>query len=73
LVDFVRDLKTRPGGDIGVHGSISVGQAPLSAGLVDELRLIITPAIAAPGENFSTGRRRPASPRSEAWSRRPAT
>ena len=45
LVDFVRDLKTQPGGDIGVHGSISVTQALLAAGLVDELRLVIAPAI----------------------------
>jgi dihydrofolate reductase len=55
LVDFVRDLKTRPGGDIGVHGSISVGQALLSAGLVDELRLIITPAIAGAGRKLLDG------------------
>ena len=55
LVDFVRDLKTRPGGDIDVHGSISVGQALLSAGLVDELRLIITPAIAGAGRKLLDG------------------
>ena len=38
LVDFVRDLRQQPGGDIGVHASISVAQALLTAGLVDELR-----------------------------------
>jgi hypothetical protein len=27
LAEFVRDLKVRPGGDIGVHASISVAQA----------------------------------------------
>ena len=31
LVEFVRDLKIRPGGDIGVHASISVAQALLPA------------------------------------------
>ena len=41
LVEFVRDLKNRPGADIGVHASISVAQALLAAGLVDELRLVI--------------------------------
>jgi dihydrofolate reductase len=46
LVDFVRDLKGQPGGDIGVHGSISVTRSLLAAGLVDELRLVIAPAIA---------------------------
>jgi dihydrofolate reductase len=51
LVDFVRDLKSQPGGDIGVHASISVAQALLTAGLVDELRLLIGPMI------HSTGRR----------------
>jgi hypothetical protein len=28
LVEFVRDLKQRHGGDVGVHASISVAQAP---------------------------------------------
>jgi dihydrofolate reductase len=46
LVDFVRDLKSRPGGDIGVHGSISVAQALLAAGVVDELKLVVAQAIA---------------------------
>ena len=31
LVDFVRDLKDQPGGDIGVDASISVAQALLTA------------------------------------------
>ncbi|HEX5089137.1 MAG TPA: dihydrofolate reductase family protein [Nocardioides sp.] len=46
LVEFVRDLKSEPGGDIGVHGSISVAQALLAAGLVDELRLVVAQAVA---------------------------
>jgi dihydrofolate reductase len=45
LPDFVADLKQQPGGDIGVHGSISVAQSLLEAGLVDELRLVIAPAV----------------------------
>src|SRR6266446_3480388 len=49
LVDFVRDLKNRPGGDIGVHASIVVVQTLLTAGVVDELRLVIAPKIAAGG------------------------
>ena len=31
LVEFVRDLRNRPGADIGVHASISVAQALLAA------------------------------------------
>jgi dihydrofolate reductase len=55
LVDFVTDLKSRPGGDIGVHASISVAQALLRAGVVDELRLVIAPAIAGTGRKLLDG------------------
>ncbi len=52
LVEFVRDLKNQPGADIGVHASISVAQALLAAGVVDELRLVIAPAIAGGGRRL---------------------
>ena len=55
LVDFVRDLKQQPGGDIGVHASISVAQALLAADVVDELRLVIAPRIAGPGRRLLDG------------------
>ena len=55
LVDFVRDLKEQPGGDIGVHASISVAQALLAAGVVDELRLVISPKIAGRGRRLLDG------------------
>ena len=55
LVEFVRDLKNRPGGDIGVHASISVVQALLAAGVVDELRLVIAPTIAGRGRRLFDG------------------
>jgi dihydrofolate reductase len=55
LVDFVGDLKSRSGGDIGVHASISVAQALLTAGVVDELRLVIAPAIAGAGRKLLDG------------------
>src|SRR3954453_2456310 len=45
LVDFVRHLKCRPGGDIGVHASISVTRTLLAADVVDELRLVIAQTI----------------------------
>jgi dihydrofolate reductase len=45
LADCVLDLKQRPGGDIGVHGSIALTQSLLKANLVDELRLVIAPAV----------------------------
>ena len=55
LVEFVRDLKQRPGGDIGVHASISVAQALLAADVVDELRLVIAPTIAGHGRRLFDG------------------
>ena len=55
LVDFVRDLKSRPGGDIGVHASISVAQTLLAAGVVDELRLVIAQAVAGIGRKLLDG------------------
>ena len=55
LVEFVHDLKVLPGGDIGVHVSISVAQALLAAGIVDELRLVIAPRIAGSGRRLLDG------------------
>jgi dihydrofolate reductase len=55
LIEFVRELKDRPGGDIGVHGSISVAQALLAAGVVDELKLVIAPTIAGSGRRLLDG------------------
>jgi dihydrofolate reductase len=55
LVEFVRDLKDQPGGDIGVHASISVAQALLAADVVDELRLVIAPRIAGSGRRLLHG------------------
>ncbi|MFI5732925.1 dihydrofolate reductase family protein [Kribbella sp. NPDC051587] len=52
LADFVRDLKNQPGGDIGVHGSISVAQTLLAAGLLDELSLVIAPTVVATGRRL---------------------
>jgi len=45
LVEFVTKLKQQSGKDIGVHGSIALTQSLLEQGLVDELRLVIAPAI----------------------------
>ena len=55
LVDFVRALAQQPGGDVGVHASISVAQALLAADVVDELRLVIAPTIAGRGRRLLDG------------------
>ena len=45
VVQFVTKLRQKPGKDIGVHGSIALTQSLLAQGLVDELRLVIAPAL----------------------------
>ncbi|MFG1909827.1 dihydrofolate reductase family protein [Kribbella sp. NPDC048928] len=54
LTAFVRDLKAQSGGDIGIHGSISVTRALLTAGLVDELHLVIVPTVVGTGQQLLT-------------------
>jgi dihydrofolate reductase len=55
LADFVRDLKGGSGGDIGVHASVSVARSLIAAGVVDELRLVVAPAIAGKGARLLDG------------------
>jgi dihydrofolate reductase len=52
LPDFVAELKQRPGADIGLHGSIALVQSLLEEGLVDELRLVIAPAVQMNGRKL---------------------
>jgi dihydrofolate reductase len=59
LAEFVIDLKQQPGGDIGIHGSISLTQSLLEASLVDELRLVIAPVVHMHGRRlFDAGNHR---------------
>jgi dihydrofolate reductase len=55
LVEFVQKLKSSSGGDIGVHASISVAQALLAADAIDEVRLVVAPAIAGRGRRLWDG------------------
>ena len=55
LVEFVRTLREQDGGDIGIHGSISIAQALLAAGVVDELSVVIGPMIAGRGRRLLDG------------------
>src|SRR5829696_3801768 len=50
--DHVARLRRQPGGDIGVHGSITLAQSLLAAGLVDELRLVVVPTVAHSGRRL---------------------
>lgn len=49
---FVRELKQRDGGDIAVCGSITLVRSLLFAGLLDELQLMVHPAIAGTGRKL---------------------
>jgi dihydrofolate reductase len=52
LQSAIAALKAQPGKTIGVHGSISLVQSLLVAGLLDELRFIQFPAIAGQGRRL---------------------
>ena len=52
LVECVSGLKKRSGGDIGVHGSIALIQSLLEQRLIDELRLVIAPALRMRGRKL---------------------
>ena len=52
LPAFVTELKQRSGGDMGVHGSIALVQSLFVVGLVDELRLVIAPALQMRGRRL---------------------
>ena len=51
-VEYVAELKEQDGGDLGIHGSIDLARSLLTAGLIDELRLVVAPAIAGSGRRL---------------------
>lgn len=54
-IDYVQALKRQEGGDVGVHGSITLAQSLLRLGLVDELRLVVAPTLAGGGRRLFEG------------------
>jgi dihydrofolate reductase len=50
--EYVRALSALPGGDIGVHGSITLARSLLRARLIHELRLVVAPTIAGRGRRL---------------------
>ena len=52
LLDEVQALKDRPGGNLGVTGSISVCHALIASGLVDEYRLLSYPVVVGIGQRL---------------------
>jgi dihydrofolate reductase len=51
-LEFIGALKEQAGGDIGLHGSIALTGALLKVGLVDEIRLVIAPALQGRGRRL---------------------
>ena len=52
LINDISALRERPGGDIYMYGSLSVAQTLLSAGLIDELVLMIEPITLGGGKSL---------------------
>ena len=52
---YVARLKETEGGDLGIHGSITLAQSLVRAGLVDELRLVLGPTVAGTGKRLFAG------------------
>lgn len=52
---YVAALKEEDGGDIGIHGSLSLARALLAEGLVDELRFVVAPSLAGSGKRLFEG------------------
>jgi dihydrofolate reductase len=50
--EHVAALRQQEGGDIGVHGSLTLARSLLRAGLVDELRLVVAPTVAGKGRRL---------------------
>ncbi|WP_433868486.1 dihydrofolate reductase family protein [Saccharopolyspora sp. CA-218241] len=51
----VAELKARPGRELQIHGSARLGDALLSAGLIDTLRLAVAPTVLRTGRRLLTG------------------
>jgi dihydrofolate reductase len=49
---YVAELKRGNGGDIGIHGSLALAGSLLREHLVDELRLVVSPALAGSGRRL---------------------
>jgi len=55
LVEALTELKERSGADIGIHGSIALTQSLLMHRLIDELRLVVAPALQGRGRKLFDG------------------
>ncbi len=52
IVAEVGQLKSRPGGELQLHGSARLAQTLLGAGMIDEIRLVVTPTVLGQGRRL---------------------
>ena len=52
IVNAVTQLRERPGRELQIHGSTTLGRSLLDAGVVDELRLVVAPVIVGDGRRL---------------------
>ncbi|MHA7271398.1 dihydrofolate reductase family protein [Arthrobacter sp. HLT1-20] len=48
----LKELKARPGRELQIHGSTTLAQSLLAAGLIDEIRLAIAPVVVGSGRRL---------------------
>jgi dihydrofolate reductase len=52
LVTDIAALKEKPGRELQIHGSATLGASLLARGLVDELRLVVAPVVVGQGRRL---------------------